>query len=173
MIQRERCFQTPPAMLYYPNLTGCYYEQHVYVDVPLSYATSKESNKVSGERPFVTQTVCCYLATVPILNHSITDTTVRTSASFRILTYRLFEHGRFQKWTIASYYLEVIQFYGGRRGSMWPRGHTSCWGMFTIKTPTKSDACKSTSWLLGNVFTAQSCKGEKRVPDAFKLGLTS
>jgi hypothetical protein len=25
----------------------------------------------------------------------------------------------------------------------------------------------------GNVFTAKSCKGEKRVPDAFKLGPTS
>jgi hypothetical protein len=68
---------------------------------------------------------------------------------------------------------------GGRRGSMWPRGYTSCWGMCTIKTrvmpsiPTKSDTCTSTSSLLGNVFTAKSCKGEKRVPDAFKLGPTS
>jgi hypothetical protein len=40
---------------------------------------------------------------------------------------------------------------GGQRGSMWPRGHTSCWGMCTIKTrvmasiPTKSDSCTSTS----------------------------
>jgi hypothetical protein len=65
---------------------------------------------------------------------------------------------------------------GGQRGSMWPRGQTSCWGKCTIKTrvmpsiPTKSDACTSTSWLLGNVFTAKSCKGEKRVPNAFKLG---
>jgi hypothetical protein len=54
-----------------------------------------------------------------------------------------------------------------------------CWGVCTIKTrvmpsmPTKSDACTSTSWLLGDIFTAKSCKGEKRVPDAFKLGPTS
>jgi len=27
-----------------------------------------------------------------------------------------------------------------------------------------------TSWLLGNVYTAKSCKGEKRVPDTFKIG---
>ena len=30
-----------------------------------------------------------------------------------------------------------------------------------------------TSWLLGNVYTAKSCKGEKRVPDALKSGLVS
>jgi len=29
------------------------------------------------------------------------------------------------------------------------------------------------SWLLGNVYTTKSCKGEKRVPDASKLGLVS
>jgi hypothetical protein len=39
----------------------------------------------------------------------------------------------------------------GQRGSMWPQGHTSFWGMCTIKTwvmasiPTKSDACTSMS----------------------------
>jgi hypothetical protein len=33
--------------------------------------------------------------------------------------------------------------------------------------PTKSDACK------GKVFTAKPCKGEKRFPDASKLGPTS
>jgi hypothetical protein len=32
--------------------------------------------------------------------------------------------------------------------------------------PTKSAACMSTSWLLGNVYTAKSCKGKKRDPDA-------
>jgi hypothetical protein len=31
----------------------------------------------------------------------------------------------------------------------------------------------STSWLLGNVYTAKSCKGEKRVREALKLGLVS
>jgi len=36
---------------------------------------------------------------------------------------------------------------------------------------TKSVACMSTSWLLGNVYTAKSCKGKKRDPDALKLGL--
>jgi hypothetical protein len=34
--------------------------------------------------------------------------------------------------------------------------------------PTKSVACMSTSWLLGNVYTAKSCKGEKRDPDALR-----
>jgi hypothetical protein len=29
----------------------------------------------------------------------------------------------------------------------------------------------STSWLLGNVYKAKSCKGKKRDPDALKLGL--
>ena len=38
---------------------------------------------------------------------------------------------------------------------------------------TKSYTCMSTSWLLGNVYTAKSCKGEKRVPDALKSGLVS
>jgi len=37
--------------------------------------------------------------------------------------------------------------------------------------PTKSYTCMSTSWLLGNMYTAKSFKGEKRVPDASKLGL--
>jgi len=31
----------------------------------------------------------------------------------------------------------------------------------------------STSWLIGNVYTAKLCMGEKRVPDALKLGLVS
>jgi len=39
--------------------------------------------------------------------------------------------------------------------------------------PTKSYTCMSTSWLLGNVYTAKSCKGEKRVTDALKSGLVS
>jgi len=39
--------------------------------------------------------------------------------------------------------------------------------------PTKSYTCVSTSWLLGNVYTAKSCKGGKRVPDALKSGLVS
>jgi hypothetical protein len=81
--------------------------------------------------------------------------------------------------TIIVIVVVVVVVIGGQRGSMWPRGHTSCWGMCTIKTrvmpsiPTKSDACTSMLWLLDNVFTAKSCKGEKRVPDAFKLGPTS
>jgi hypothetical protein len=37
--------------------------------------------------------------------------------------------------------------------------------------PTKSVACMSTSWLLGNVYTAKSCKGKKRDPEALKLGV--
>jgi hypothetical protein len=39
--------------------------------------------------------------------------------------------------------------------------------------PTKSVACMSKSWLLGNVYTAKSCKDKKRDPDALKLGLVS
>jgi hypothetical protein len=39
--------------------------------------------------------------------------------------------------------------------------------------PTKSVACMSTSWLLGNVYKAKSCKGKKGDPDALKLGLVS
>jgi hypothetical protein len=39
--------------------------------------------------------------------------------------------------------------------------------------PTKSIACISTSWILGNVYTAKSCMGKKRDPDALKLGLVS
>jgi len=39
--------------------------------------------------------------------------------------------------------------------------------------PTKSYTCMSASWLLGNIYTAKSCMGEKRVPDASKLGLVS
>jgi hypothetical protein len=37
--------------------------------------------------------------------------------------------------------------------------------------PAKSVACMSTSWLLGNVYMAKSCKGKKQDPDALKLGL--
>jgi len=32
--------------------------------------------------------------------------------------------------------------------------------------PTKSYTCMSKSWPLCNMYTAKSCKGEKRVPDA-------
>jgi len=39
--------------------------------------------------------------------------------------------------------------------------------------PTKSYTCMSTSWLLGNVYTAKSCRGEQRAPDTLKLGLVS
>jgi hypothetical protein len=66
---------------------------------------------------------------------------------------------------------------GSRRGSTWPRGYTPCWQVYTNKTrvmpfiPIKFFACMSTSWLLGNVYTAKSCKGKKRDPDALKLGL--
>jgi hypothetical protein len=38
---------------------------------------------------------------------------------------------------------------------------------------SKSYTCMSTSWLLGNVYMAKSCKGEKWVPSALKLGLVS
>jgi hypothetical protein len=36
--------------------------------------------------------------------------------------------------------------------------------------PTKSVACVSTSWLLGNVYMAKSCKGKKQDPDILKIG---
>jgi hypothetical protein len=39
--------------------------------------------------------------------------------------------------------------------------------------PTKAVACMSTSWFLGNVYTAKSRKGKKRAPGALKLGLVS
>jgi hypothetical protein len=71
-----------------------------------------------------------------------------------------------------SNYLE-----GSQRGSTWPRGYIPCWQLYTNKTrvmpfiPTKSVACMSTTWLLGNVYTAKSCKGKKRDPDALTLGL--
>jgi hypothetical protein len=61
---------------------------------------------------------------------------------------------------------------GNRRGSTWPRGYTPCWQVYTKQTrvmpfiPTKSVACMSTSWLLGNVYMAKSCKGKKPDPDA-------
>ena len=60
-----------------------------------------------------------------------------------------------------------------------PRGCAPCRQEHTNKTrvepdiPTKSYTCMSTSWLLGNVYTAKSCKGEKRVPYALKSGLVS
>jgi hypothetical protein len=60
-----------------------------------------------------------------------------------------------------------------------PRGCAPSWQVHTNKTrvkpdiPTKSYTCMSTSWLLGNADTAKSCKGEKWVPDALKLGLVS
>jgi hypothetical protein len=38
--------------------------------------------------------------------------------------------------------------------------------------PTKSVVCISTSWLLGNVYAAKSCKGKNRDSDALKLRLT-
>jgi hypothetical protein len=39
--------------------------------------------------------------------------------------------------------------------------------------PTKSVACISTSWLLGNVYTTKSCKGKENEVNAIKLGLVS
>ena len=60
-----------------------------------------------------------------------------------------------------------------------PRGCAPCSQEHTNKTrvkpdiPTKSYTCMSTSRLLGNVYTAKSCKGKKRVPDALKSGLVS
>jgi hypothetical protein len=68
---------------------------------------------------------------------------------------------------------------GSRRGRTWPRGYTPCWQVYTNNTrvmsfiPTKSVACMSTPWLLGNVYTAKSRKGKKRDPDGLKLGLVS
>jgi hypothetical protein len=49
--------------------------------------------------------------------------------------------------------------------------------VYTNKTPvmpfipTKSVACMSTSWLLGNVYMTKPCKGEKQDPDTLKFGL--
>ena len=51
-------------------------------------------------------------------------------------------------------------------------GHTNKTGV-KPDIPTKSYICMSTSWLLGNVYMAKSCKGEKRVPDSLKLELVS
>jgi hypothetical protein len=71
----------------------------------------------------------------------------------------------------------VLLVIGSRRGSTWPRGYTPCWQVYTNNTqvmpfiPTKSIACMST--LLGNVYTAKSCKGKKQDPDTLKLGLVS
>jgi hypothetical protein len=39
--------------------------------------------------------------------------------------------------------------------------------------PTESVACMSTSWLLGDIYTANSCRGKKRDLDALKFGLLS
>jgi hypothetical protein len=55
--------------------------------------------------------------------------------------------------------------YVSRRGSSWPRSRVMPF------IPTKYVACMSTLWLLGNVYTAKSCKGKKRDPDSLKLGL--
>ena len=71
------------------------------------------------------------------------------------------------------------QYSSGAKGVGRPRGCAPCWQEHTNKTrvkpdiPAKSYTCMSTSWLLGNVYTAKSCKGEKRVPDALKSGLVS
>jgi hypothetical protein len=79
--------------------------------------------------------------------------------------------------TFILFYIYVS--YGSRRGSTWPRGYTPCWQVYTNKTrvlpfiPTKSVAWMSMSWLLGNVYTAKSCKGKKRDPDGLKLELVS
>ena len=60
----------------------------------------------------------------------------------------------------------------GAKGEGRPHGCAPCCQVHTNKTrvkpdiPTKSYTCMSKSWLLGNVYTAKSCKGEKRVPDA-------
>ena len=67
----------------------------------------------------------------------------------------------------------------GAKGVGRPGGCAPCWQEHTNKTrvkpdiPTKSYTCMSTSWLLGIVYTAKSCKGKKRVPDALKSGLVS
>jgi hypothetical protein len=80
-----------------------------------------------------------------------------------------------QPWCFRCQCLDPIS--GSRRGSTWPRGYTPCWQVYTNRArvmsfiPTKSVACMSTSWLLGNVYMAKSCKGKKR--DPLKLGLVS
>jgi hypothetical protein len=43
--------------------------------------------------------------------------------------------------------------------------------MFESAQRSKSVAYMSTSWLLGNVYTAKSIKVKKRDPDALKLEL--
>jgi hypothetical protein len=74
---------------------------------------------------------------------------------------------------------EICYHVRDQGGCMWPWGCTSCWWMCTIKSrimpfmPTKSDACTSMLLTPGQLFTAKSCKGEKRVLDASKLGSTS
>jgi hypothetical protein len=83
------------------------------------------------------------------------------------------------KHTKGENFVFLVIYNGSRRGSTWPRGYTPCWQLYTNKTPampfiaTKSVTCMSTSWLLGNVYTAKLCKGKKRDPDALKLGLVS
>jgi hypothetical protein len=81
---------------------------------------------------------------------------------------------------INAFHFVLTLFSSGiRRGGTWPRGYTPCWQVYANKSrvmpfiPTKSVACMSTSWLLGNVYTAKSRKGKKRNPDALKLGLVS
>jgi hypothetical protein len=62
---------------------------------------------------------------------------------------------------------------GSQRVCMWPQGYSFCWQMNIIKIweipfiPTQSDACMSSSWLLGN---AKSCKGERASSWRSKIG---
>jgi hypothetical protein len=58
----------------------------------------------------------------------------------------------------------------------WPSriGHNSVHHLCTKEfMMVKVEFWMSTSWLLGNVYTAKSCKGKKRDSDALKLGLVS
>jgi hypothetical protein len=74
-----------------------------------------------------------------------------------------------------SFYFLFVWNWGSRMGSTWPQGHTSCWQVYTNDTrvmlfiPTKSVAWMSTSWLLGNVYTAVM-QGQKARSWDFKIG---
>jgi hypothetical protein len=57
---------------------------------------------------------------------------------------------------------------------MWSYGYTYCWRMRTTKTqdmpfiPTQAYACVATPRSLVSMYTANSCKGGERVPNALK-----
>jgi hypothetical protein len=108
-------------------------------------------------------------------------TNVNYEAAFKWLKIevRLFYNVKASRYIDELILLWLSHYYGNRSGNTWPRGYTPCWQLYTDKTrvmpfiSTKSVACMSTSWLLGNVYTAKSCKSKKRDNDALKLGLLS